>query len=70
MDAPRSNKTDLWFEEKYQPQERSFGPSSQHAAEIVNHAYVDGHVKGISAGIEPTVYFRLVTRAGSEPAND
>ena len=68
-DAPRTNKPDIVFEAKFPNKPRGWGPSSQHAAGIVNHAYVDGHVKGISDGIEAKNYYRLVTRAGSEPTD-
>ena len=69
FDAPRDNK-DPNYNEKFQPKPRDWGPSSAHSGEIVNHAYVDGHVKGISAGTDPKVYFRLVTRAGGEPVDE
>ena len=46
---------------------REFGPSSEHAG-LVIHAFADGHVVGISDGIEDTLYYRLCTIAGGEPA--
>ena len=46
---------------------RQFGPSSEHAG-LVIHAFADGHVVGISDGIEDTLYYRLCTVAGGEPA--
>jgi hypothetical protein len=46
---------------------RLWGPSSQHAGGIVNHAFADAHVEGISDGIDPNVYLWIVTRNGGEP---
>jgi hypothetical protein len=68
-DAP-ADTTDPWFAQRFPPGEQDWGPSSAHSGDIVNHGYCDGHVKGISAGTDATVYFRLITRAGGEPAKD
>jgi hypothetical protein len=45
---------------------RLWGPSSQHQGGIVNHAFGDAHVTGISDGIDPNVYLWIVTRNGGE----
>jgi len=49
---------------------REWGPSSAHSGDVVMSGYCDGHVKALNSGISATVYFRLTTRAGSEPADD
>jgi hypothetical protein len=49
-----------------QPQVISWGPSSQHAGGIVNHASVDGAVHAIKPDVDPTVYMWVVTLAGRE----
>lgn len=46
-----------------------FGPSSEHPW-VVNHLFGDASVQAVSAGIAPTVYMHLITRAGGEPVND
>lgn len=49
---------------------RDWGPSSAHSGDVVMHGYADGHVKALNSGIDAKTYFRLVTRGGSEPADD
>lgn len=44
---------------------RIFGPSSAHPG-TVQHAFADAHGKSINEDVDPNVYVRLVTRAGSE----
>jgi prepilin-type N-terminal cleavage/methylation domain-containing protein len=51
------------------PPYRAWGPSSDHSGGIVNHLFGDGHVDGISDGIDPNVYMWVVTRNGGEPQN-
>ncbi len=46
---------------------RDFGPSSAHAGDVVLCAFLDNHVTPISAGTDPTVIYRQISRAGSEP---
>ena len=46
-------------------QYRIFGPSSAHPG-TVQHAFGDAHGKSINEDVDPNVYVRLVTRAGSE----
>jgi prepilin-type N-terminal cleavage/methylation domain-containing protein len=48
---------------------RAWGPSSDHSGGIVNHVFGDGHVDGITDGIDGNVYLWVVTRAGGEPQN-
>jgi hypothetical protein len=42
-----------------------YGPSSEHPG-VVQHLVADGAVKTISQEIDPTLYMRLITRAGKE----
>ena len=44
---------------------RDWGPSSEHDG-LVMHAFADGHAQSIDESIDPTVYFRLITRNGGE----
>ena len=67
-DAPR-NSTEPWFWEKPKAK-REWGPSSAHAGDVVMSGYADGHVKALNSGIDAATHFRLVTRGGSEPADD
>ena len=50
-------------------QSREWGPSSDHSGYLVLHAFADAHAQSISADVDPTVYMRLITRGGGEPAN-
>lgn len=43
-----------------------FGPSSDHSGGVVIHSFADAHTKAIPDSVDPTVYFRLVTRGGNE----
>jgi type II secretory pathway pseudopilin PulG len=49
---------------------RSFGPSSEHAGDVVIHAYGDAAVRPIGTDVDPAVYLALVTRAGNEPISE
>jgi hypothetical protein len=31
------------------------------------HSYADGHTQAITDSIDPTLYFRLISRGGGEP---
>lgn len=62
INAPSQNQ-DLEFWDGH----TEWGPSSAHAGDVVMHGFVDGHVKAINAGIGGKVYFRMITRSGSEP---
>jgi len=44
-----------------------WGPSSQHAGNVVMHALADGSVRPVSNDVDPTLYIRLITRADGEP---
>jgi hypothetical protein len=33
---------------------------------VVVHSYADGHTQAVPDSIDPTTYFRLVTRGGGE----
>ena len=44
---------------------RIFGPSSAHPGSVL-HCYADAHGKTINDEVDPSVYVRLVTRAGRE----
>ena len=46
-----------------------WGPSSNHAGDVVMTGFVDGHVKPLNAGIGSKVWFRIITRGGSEPVD-
>ncbi len=47
-----------------------WGPSSDHSGGIVLHCWGDAHVSGINETVDATLYVRLITRAGKEPAAD
>ncbi len=49
------------------PQVISWGPSSNHPGGVVIHGSVDAAAHAITSDIDPTVYMRLITRAGGEP---
>jgi len=49
--------------------DRTWGPSSQHSGGVVIHAYADVHVQAISEDVDATLYYRLITRNGGEPAD-
>jgi prepilin-type N-terminal cleavage/methylation domain-containing protein len=44
----------------------NWGPSSNHAGNIVMHVFADGHVQGVSDGVDPVTYLNLTTRDGGE----
>ena len=46
----------------------AWGPSSDHAGGVVMHLAADGSVHAITTDIDPTLYVRLVTRAGGDSA--
>lgn len=46
-----------------------WGPSSNHAGDVVMAGFVDGHVKPLTAGMSGKIIFRLATRHGSEPVD-
>ncbi len=48
----------------------NWGPSSSHSGNIVVHLFADGHVIGITDGVDPATYLNLTTRNGSEAIND
>jgi hypothetical protein len=45
---------------------RRWGPSSDHAGDIVMHCFVDNSVRAIKADIDPLVYAAMVTPNGGE----
>ena len=45
-----------------------YGPSSHHGT-VVNHAFADGSVRGISVDIDAAAYMFLITRSGGDPAD-
>lgn len=49
---------------------RNWGPSSEHAGNIVVHGFVDGHVITLSDSTDATVYYRMITRRGGEPTEE
>lgn len=66
LDAPRDvKKTTPPFSDTLE-----WGPSSAHSGDVVMSGYCDGHVKALNSGVDAKTYFRLVTRGGSEPADD
>ncbi len=48
----------------------NWGPSSNHAGSIVMHLFADGHVMGITDGVDPATYLNLTTRAGLESRDE
>ena len=62
--SPYANKP--WHSSTMEGGERDWGLSSDHSGGIVVHSYADGHTQAIPDSIDPTIYFRLVTRAGGE----
>ncbi len=50
-----------------QVQPRRWGPSSDHGGSLVNHLFCDGHVQCVTDGIDPSIYYWIVTRNGGEP---
>ena len=68
VDAPASAVEPFFWEAR--SDEREWGPSSAHSGDVVITGYADGHVKALNSGMDATTYYRLVTRAGSEPADD
>ena len=65
--ADDRTNTDLPFAINWQGGERDWGPSSDHAGGVVIHSFGDGHAHAILESIDPTVYYRMITRAGREP---
>jgi len=52
------------------PPARSWGPSSDHAGDVVIHAMADASVNEVvGTSISPRVYYGLTTRRGQEPFN-
>lgn len=49
--------------------DRVFGPSSEHAGNVILHVYADAHAQAIRADCDPTVYLRLITRDDGDPVN-
>ena len=45
---------------------RDWGASSEHSGGVVLHAFADAHAIAVSPDIDPTVYYRLITRNGGE----
>ena len=45
---------------------RLYGPSSEHAGDVVVHAFADAHTKALSQSVDATLYLRLISRAGGE----
>ncbi len=48
---------------------RQWGPSSEHAGGVVTHVFVDVHTISLSEDVDPTVYYKLITREGKEPVS-
>lgn len=56
----------MWFAESFAGGPRDWGPSSDHGGGVVIHAFTDGHTAALAESIDPTVYFRMLTRGGAE----
>jgi hypothetical protein len=50
--------------------DRAWGPSSEHANNVVMHVWADAHATPINRDIDPTVYLHLITRAGADPGTE
>jgi hypothetical protein len=51
--------------------DRAWGPSSEHASNVVLHVWADAHAKAINfEDVDPTVYLYFITRNSSDPANE
>jgi hypothetical protein len=48
----------------------NWGPSSSHSGNIVMHLFADGHVIGLTDGVDQATYLALTTRNGSEPVDE
>jgi len=57
----------VWYSTQLAGGEFDWGPSSDHNGGIVVHSYADGHTQAITDSIDPTLYFRLISRGGGEP---
>ena len=55
-----------WYAESMTGEPRDWGPSSDHGGGVVIHSYADGHTQALSDSTDPTLYYRLITRAGNE----
>jgi prepilin-type N-terminal cleavage/methylation domain-containing protein len=66
LDPNSPNINDPWFSASMEGGERDWGPSSDHSGGVVVHSYADGHTQAVPDSIDPTTYFRLVTRGGGE----
>lgn len=44
-----------------------WGPSSEHAGDIIVHGVADGSVRTLTSDIDTTLYLQLITRTGREP---
>ncbi len=64
LDAPEG--VGRWYATTLAGGPRDWGPSSDHAGDIVVHCRTDGSVVAVSDQIDPTIYFRVLTRAGGE----
>lgn len=49
--------------------DRLWGPSSNHSGDVVVHVFADVHIQGLTSDLDPSIYYRLVTRNGGEPIN-
>ena len=63
---PNELNPDPWYSEQLDGGIRDWGPSSDHGGGVVVHSFADGHTQALSDSVDPTAYFRLITRAGGE----
>jgi hypothetical protein len=61
-----SRQTQPYWPAMWSGEDRSWGPSSEHAGGVVIHSYGDGHTQSITDAIEPRVYYALISRNGGE----
>ena len=52
--------------QQYMPGTMTWGPSADHAGNVVMHGFADGSVRSIGADVNPNVYLGLSTWAGGE----
>jgi competence protein ComGC len=56
-----------WYSETaFKGGKYDWGPSSDHGGSVIVTGFADGHVKAMPQSTDQQIYFRIITRAGSE----